>query len=224
MTESDGQNRVRRLLNQTDADDSQFSDTMLSELLNQARHIYADILPQKYMSNLIKTETIAVGGTYAGHADFPSDFLRPIDNPYVTIDSVSAKKIPEEERWRLHELENNENTGSGYASTKYYRETSKGIEVYPNTATTIDYEYLAKPTDLSAVDNTEFAALVDDMCVDFAFQKCMGTQRGDVQLAVFLAEQQGILINRLKGIETGGLHYRGEPGVPIPQAPPPSTT
>jgi len=181
MTLAQGLSRVRELINQTDNTNTLWSDTQIGDFLNQGRRLFASILPEEKLPKLKKTASLTVS-TFVG--SWPTDFLRPLNNPRVTTDSygtgfVEARKIPEGEKWRLRFLSSNDLTDDSY-----YYERSDGVVTL--TATSINYEYLKIPDDLSSSDSVEMPAGVDDMVIDFAFHKCVGTTRGDKELAVLL--------------------------------------
>lgn len=192
MTQQNAIDRVRRLLDQTDTGDTQFSDTMIAELVNQGRRLFVAILPSNLFPNLNTGEntTISISG---GYAAYPNDYLRRLENKRVLVDNVFADEIPSGEEWRIKYLESNDLTASG-STVKRYRETGTGIQVYPTSASLIKYPYLKKPTNLEETNNTELPADVEDMTVDFAFEKVMGTQRGDIELATFLAQSRGYIL------------------------------
>lgn len=196
MTSTGGETAVRYLINQTNASDSLFSTNFIQNLLNQGRRMFAVILPSKIIPNLIGGESTAITIT-SGVVPYPSDFLRPLKDKVVKIGATTANIIAQQilpgDEWRLKFLEINDLTKSGSAS-KYYRETGRGIEAYPTTDTKMIYPYIKKPTILSGVDNAELPLDVDDMVIDFAFEKLMGTPHGsDYELAKFLAINRGYL-------------------------------
>jgi hypothetical protein len=49
------------------------------------------------------------------------------------------------------------------------------------------------PDDLDGDANADMPLDVDDMVVDFVFEKLMGTRRGDKELATWLAQIRGYL-------------------------------
>ncbi len=180
---------VRRRLNQTSNSNTQFADTLIDELGNQARRMFAAILPENMLADLRKTSDLSPSSGLVAH---PSDFLRMLKSPRVLIDSVYANKLETEETWRLKFLESNDNVKSGSAD-KYYWEADDAIHCLPTTATTITYKYIKVPGDLSGVADVDMPPDVDDMVIDFVFEKCMATRRGDKELAVFLARSRGFL-------------------------------
>ena len=188
MTSTESILRVRNLINQTDSTNTLYDDTnFIAHVLNQGRRLFASILPESKLPKLRVSAALVVGSNVGA---YPTDFLRPLNDPYVLIDSTVARRVKEGERWRLRFLASNDLTDD-----EYYYERSDGVVAL--AATAITYEYLKKPTALSASDNVELPAEVDDMVIDFAFHKCMGTTRGDKELAAMLwresKEQVGAL-------------------------------
>lgn len=182
---------VRRRINQTDNTNTQFVDPMIDELGNQARRMFAAILPESILVNLRTTADLS---PTSGLASYPADYLRSLSDPGVLIDGVYARQIKNGEKWRLKFLESNDNVKSGSAD-KYYWETDDGIHCLPSNATIITYKYIKKPADLSGSDDTSMPPDVDDMVIDFVFEKLMGTRRGDKELAIILAKNRGYLTN-----------------------------
>jgi len=184
---------VRRRLNQTDNTNTQFVDAMIDELGNQARRMFAAILPPSILPNLRATSGLSVT---SGVATYPSDFLRPLNDTVIDVDSVVATRIPTGESWRLRYLEGNDNTKSANGD-KYFYESADSIQVLPTSATTINYKYIRKPDDLDGSANADMPLDVDDMVVDFVFEKLMGTRRGNLDLATYLARSRGFLQNEV---------------------------
>jgi hypothetical protein len=177
-------------INQTSNTNTQFADAMIDELGNQARRMFAAILPESILTSLRKTAALS---PTAGLVAYPADFLRNLEDPGVLIDAIQARKIESGEKWRIKFLEANNHVKSG-AEDKYYWETDDGIHCLPTTATTITYKYIRVPDVLDAVANADMPLDVDDMVIDYVFEKLMGTRRGDKDLAVFLAQNRGYLI------------------------------
>jgi len=184
---------VRRRINQTDNMNTQFADSMIDELGNQARRMFAAILPEGILSSLRKSGSLTPS---SGVASYPADYLRSLKDPEVLVDSVHANKIPLGEKWRLRYLESNDNVKSG-TTDKYYWETDAGIHCLPTTATAITYPYIRVPDDLDTEANADMPLDVDDMVIDYVFEKLMGTRRGDKELAVYLANQKGSLLGAM---------------------------
>lgn len=180
---------VRRRINQTSNTNTQFADAMIDELGNQARRMFAAILPESILTTLRKTANLSPS---SGLVAYPTDFLRKLIDPGIKIDSVYAREIQSGEMWRLRFLESNDNVKSGTAD-KYYWETDDGIHCLPTSATTITYKYIRVPDDLDGDANADMPLDVDDMVVDFVFEKLMGTRRGDKELATWLAQIRGYL-------------------------------
>jgi len=180
---------IRRRINQTSSSDTQFADTMIDELGNQGRRMFAAILPEKILTSLRKTTNLSPS---SGLASYPSDYLRSLSDPGHKVDSVQAVIIERGEKWRLKWVEGNDNIKSG-STEKYIWETDDGIHCLPSTATAITYKYLRVPDDLDTSANADMPLDVDDMVVDFVFEKLMGTRRGDKELAVLLAQNRGYL-------------------------------
>lgn len=184
---------VQQLLDQTTITNTQFDDTnFLPDALNRARRAFASILPESEIPKLIKIASLTI---VAGVGTYPTDFLKKMEYPYVTIGILGgtvypAKRIAPDENWRRYLLESNTLTVSDATSTKYYYEASNGIMLYPATSTVCYYQYIMIPTDLGAVDNTELPLYVDDMVIWHVFEQCMSTQRGDLELAKYLLYKQ----------------------------------
>lgn len=190
MTQSEARTRVRQLLDQTDNTDTQFSDSMIDNLVNQGRRLFARILPNEMLPNLKKTGSLSLT---SGYSAFPSDFLRRVPDAEVKVDSVFAKEIEQGERWRLRELANNTLTAPG-AAQKYYYLDDAGVNALPTSATTLSLPYIKMPAVLDGTDNTDLTDDVEDFTIDFAFYRCMGTERGDVELATFILQERGISV------------------------------
>lgn len=194
MTLSGADTRVRHLINQTDSANTLFDSTnFIANVLNQGRRMFASILPEEMIPKLRKSVALSV---VAEVGAYPADFLRTVKDPYITCsdgaDTFIPVRISEHERWRMKFLEINTTLLSGY----YYYERSDGVVII-SSATTIDaitYEYIKTPADLSGSDNVEMPADIDDLVIDFAFEKCMGTSRGNLELATFLAKNRGLTI------------------------------
>lgn len=184
---------VRRRINQTDNTNTNFTDAMIDELGNQARRMFAAILPERMLTDLVEKATIPIS---SGIAAYPSDFLRHKKNKRVLIDLVFANRIVESEQWRLRYLESNDNVKSS-STNKYYMENDNGVVCLPSTDSNLYYVYIKKPADLSGVADTTLPLDVDDMVVDYVFEKLMGTRRGDKELAVILARNRGLLTNTI---------------------------
>lgn len=184
---------VRRRINQTDNTNTNFTDAMIDELGNQARRMFAAVLPESILEGLRTSTGLSLIG---GNTAYPTDYLRSLKNPRVLVDSVWASKIDKDQTWRLRYLESNDNVKSG-SGTKYYWETESALRVLPTDATTLTFPYIAKPADLSGVDDATMPPDVDDMVIDYVFEKLMGTRRGDKELAVILARNRGLLVNRV---------------------------
>lgn len=194
MTLTQGDTRVRHLINQTSTTNTLFDSTeFIAKVLNQGRRLFASILPEDKLPKLRKSVTLSNSTNGVTVGDYPTDFLRKVEQPYVTINSIVAVRIPDQERWRLRFLESNDLIKSG-ASQYYYWERSDGVYFLPNSDVAVVYEYLKYPDDLGVSDNVELPPDVDDLVVDFAFKKCMGTTRGNLELATFLAREQGLII------------------------------
>jgi len=184
---------VQQLLDQTTITNTQFDDTnFLPDALNRARRAFAAILPESEIPKLIKIASLTI---VAGVGTYPTDFLKKMKYPYVTIGLVGgtaypAKRIAPEDNWRRTLLESSSLTLSDATSTKYYIEASNGILLFPATSTLCYYQYIMTPTDLGAVDNIELPLYVDDLVIWHVFEQCMSTQRGDQELAKYLLYKQ----------------------------------
>ena len=91
MTSTDGEARVRRLVNQTSASDTLFSSTMILALLNQGRRMLAIILPETVLLNLRAYET-TVQSLTSGYLAYLSDFLRPLKSKVVKIGTANRTR------------------------------------------------------------------------------------------------------------------------------------
>jgi hypothetical protein len=193
MTNTELRATVRRRINQTDNTNTQFHDDMIDELGDQARRMFAAILPESILHNLRQTEDLS---PVSGLASYPATFLRKLKNPRILVDGVYAEDLTGE-MWRLKLLESNDNVKSG-TTNKYYWEADDGIHCLPTSATTITYKFIRVPDALDGDANDDMPFDVDDMVVDFAFEKLMGTRRGDKDLAVFLAQNRGYLAKAVR--------------------------
>jgi hypothetical protein len=187
--------KVRHLLDQTDNTDTQYDDTnFIAVALNRGRRAFARILPQEMLPGLKTTQDLTLS---SGYAAFHTTFLRHVVDGQQLVDNVQAREIPPGERWRLKFIENNDFVKSG-TTDKYYFWHKGGVQVYPTTATTFTHQFIIEPTELSGAANVELPLDVDDMVVEFAFQVCMKTQRGDPELAALIARERGIQIKEAK--------------------------
>lgn len=187
--------KVRHLLDQTDNTDTQFDDTnFIAVALNAGRRAFARILPQEMIPSLITIQNLALANGYIG---FHTSFLRHVEDGEQLVDSVQAREIPRGERWRLKFLSGNDLAKGGF-DDKYYFFHRAGVNVYPTDAVTFTHQFIQEPTDLGAGANVEFAEDVSDMVVEYAFERCLGTQRGDTELAVYIAKKRGIYLKEAK--------------------------
>lgn len=187
--------KVQHLLDQTDSTDTQFDSTnFIANALNYGRRIFARILPQEMIPGL---KTISNLTLTNGYAELPATFLRHVVGGEQLVDNVQAREIPVEERWRLKFLSGNDLTKGG-SKDKYWFTHRSGVNVYPTNAVTFTLQFIQEPTALSASDNTELSEDINDMVVEFAFEKCMGTQRGDTELAVYIAKKRGVFLQEAK--------------------------
>ncbi len=189
MTTTSLRATIRRRINQSSNTDTQFADSMIDELGNQGRRMFAGILPEKILTSLRTTGALSPS---SGLVAYPADYLRGLDDPGYLVDSVYASIIPKGEKWRTRFMEGNDNVKSG-AADKYVWETDDGIHCLPTTATTITFKYIRTPDVLDASANADMPLDVDDMVVDYVFEKLMGTPHGDLELALFLAKNKGYL-------------------------------
>ncbi len=162
MTNTSLRASVRRRINQTDNTKTQFADAMIDELGDQARRMFAAILPEEMLADLRATSTLTPS---SGLASYPADYLRRLKDPRILVDSVYANPIPSGDKWRLKFLESNDQVKSG-SSNKYYWESDDGINCLPTTATAIVLKYIKVPPALSGSDDTSMPPDVDDMVVD----------------------------------------------------------
>ena len=180
---------IRRRINQTSNTNTQWSDAIIDELGDQGRRMFAAILPEDILTALKKTGSLSPS---SGAASYPADFLRNLDDPLVTIDGIQARKIEKGEMWRMKWILYSSNLTAG-SSYKYYWLTSVGINCLPTDATAMVFPYLRIPDVLDASANTDMPLDVDDMVIDYVFEKLMATRRGDKELATMLAQQRGYL-------------------------------
>lgn len=192
MTQTQARDRVRDLLDQQDSTDTQFPTDMIDDAVNEGRRVLARILPLEMIPDLTEISNLSLAN---GYAVFPSDFLRHVsDNYEQLVDSVQSRKL---EGWRLRFTLNNDLTkGSTTEPMHYYHR--QGVQVYPKDSVTMTFQYVKVPSDLAAGDNTDLQKDVEDMSIEYAFEKLMGTQRGDTELAVFLAKKRGIYLKEAK--------------------------
>lgn len=190
--------RVRHLINQTSSSNTLFDDTnFIANVLNQGRRMFASILPEAQIPKLRKSATWSAAAA-ANTFSHPSDYLKEAVDPITTItvagSSYEARKLPKDELWRVRTIKSNNSYTSDFLDEYYYYERSDGISFLNGTITACVRDYIKVPTDLSASDNVELPEDLDDMVVDFAFQKCEGTTRGDKELAVLLMKERNTLI------------------------------
>lgn len=199
MTKTEAETRVRHLLNQTDSSNTLYDNTnFIDHALNEGRRLFATILDERYLIRLRKSASLTVA---AGVGTYPTDFLKIVKDPYVVIDTEVATRIPDNERWRLRFLSNAESAAPSVANdVYYYYEDSSGVKALPSSAAAITYEYIKTPGDLDANENYELPDSVNDLTVEYAFEKCTGTTRGDKELAVYLANKQKLKID---GMQSG---------------------
>lgn len=193
MTAAEAQASVYLLLGQSSTD-SQYSTTMVDDYVNIGRRVMATILPDKHLPALQVGSDVSQSVT-SGYMTFPSDYLRMQENALVEVDSVIAKEIRPDEIWRMKFLESNDNVKSGSAD-KYYRFTQDGLEVYPTDATGVTLPYIKIPAELGVGDNSDLLDWVEDLTIDFAYERLIGTKMGgDLELAAYILKQRGLTIN-----------------------------
>jgi len=198
MTTTSLRASVRRRINQTTDTNTQFADAMIDELGDEARRLFASILPEEILTVLHAGEAVGLSVS-TGAATRPADFLRRFSNKAVLVDSTIAKEI--KEHWKWTYLESNDQTKSANTGVAYYRELGGSIYVYPSSATTLTYPYLRVPDTLDGSANADMPFDVDDLVTDYVFEKLMGTRRGDLELAKYLAESRGYRVNAIVGSE-----------------------
>lgn len=188
--------KVRHLLDQTSSSDTQFDDTnFIAVALNDGRRAFARILSLEMIPGLGSIQNLTLS---SGYSSFHTTFFRHVGKDYEQlVDGVQAKRIRQDEMWRLKWLNSN-NLTKGGTEDKYYFYHRAGVNVFPKNAVTFTHQFIRKPTDLSGSDNTDFPPDVDNAVVEFAFERCMGTQRGDTELAVYIAKKRGIYLRELK--------------------------
>jgi len=200
MTAAIADARVRELLSQSSTN-TEFSPTMVGALVNQGRRLLASILPEKLLLQLRVYES-TVQNITSGQLAYRTDFLRCLKNKVVKSGEVSpptiiATELKENEEWRLKFQESNDLIKSS-ATIKYYREKGQYVEFYPATDTYALYPYLKCPDDLTDEDNKELSKNIEDLTIRYAFERCMGTKRGDLELAVFLSKSINIDLEGMK--------------------------
>lgn len=187
--------KVRHLLDQTDSADTQFNDAnFIAVALNAGRRAFARILPQDMIPGLTTIQNLTLA---TGYSAFHSSFLRHLEDGEQLVDSVQAREIPRSETWRLKFISANDLIKGG-TTDKYYFYHRAGVNVYPTTATTFTHQFIMEPTDLSGADNTELPPDISDMAVEWAFERCLGTARGDTELAIYIAKKRGIYLQEAK--------------------------
>lgn len=206
MTLTEAQTRVRHLLNQTDSSNTLYDNTnLINHALNSGRRLFASILDEQYLPKLRKRSTLTVAG---GVGAYPSDYLKSVVDPYVSITvsgaAVVAKFLPPEERWRLRFMSDMTYANAG-TTTTYYYEDSSGVVLFPTSATGCSFEYIKIPDDLGVSENLELPDSVNDMVIEFAFQYCLGTTRGDKELATIIARDRNLKIGALNNVYVGKL-------------------
>lgn len=191
MTNSSARDRIYDLLRQSSSD-SQFDTDVIDAAVNQGRRIYGQLITDQLLPNLRvrKVDGISVS---SGIASFPTGFVKMQKNGIVKIDSVQAVEIKDE--WRLKFLNSNDNAKADTVD-KYYRVVAGGLEVYPTDATSVtQLDYVKVPGDLSTSDNTDLPKWVEDLTIDWAFERLMTTDDGDIELAVKLLKERGVNAN-----------------------------
>jgi len=200
MTLVEAQTRVRHLVGQTSTTNTVFDNAeFIKIVLDQGRRSFATILPEEKLPKLVKSSDLGALSSEVG--SYPADFLRPLKNPHVTITTAAATyvgvRIPNNERWRLKWIDNT-TFNSDLTDEYYYYERSDGVIGLHATVTitAIGYQYLKTPAVMSTTtaDSQDLPLDVEDLVIDFAFKKCMGTTRGNLELAKFLAREQGIVV------------------------------
>lgn len=197
MTLAGATTRVRHLINQTSSSNTLFDDTnFIANVLNQGRRMFASILPEERVPKLRIYAPWTVTANVAAH---PSNFLKEAMNPNTNITVGGgvfiARKIPIDEMWRFRIIRPNSVYVSDILDEYYFYERSDGI--YFPTSDTISMcvrDYIKVPTDLSTTDNVELPGDLDDQVVDFAFRRCMGTTRGDRELALYLLKEAQVAV------------------------------
>jgi hypothetical protein len=187
--------KVRNLLDETSSSNTRFHETnFIPFALNDGRRAFARILPQEMLPGLVTTQDLTLA---SGYVAFHATFFRHYIGGRQLVDGVIAHEIPPEERWRLRFLSSNDLV-KGDAEDKYYFFEKSGVLVYPTTAITFTHQFIKTPTDLGVSDNLELPDDVDNYVVEYAFERCMGTQRGDTELASYIAKKRGIYLKELK--------------------------
>jgi len=212
MTKTEALLRLRNKLNQTTNTNSIWhDDNFLTHELEAGRKYFATVLDDKYLVKLRKpSSAITLTGSPADIAAYPSDFLRMVDNAYVTFTSATLTNAPmtridESERWRLRFMNTTDQTLSTpqdttAANNPAYYEEQGGIRVWPTGGTSIIYEYIMIPTALAAGEDVLLGDAVNDMVVDYAFESCMRTTRGDQNLALALARNRGYKVREANNV------------------------
>lgn len=192
MTLTEGLTRVRHLINQTDNTDTLFDDTnFIGYALNQGRRMFATILPEGKIPKLRKRGTLTCS---ANVGPYPSDYLKSvsINNIQVVISgsTYDAKLLKPDEMWLLGQVRANSTYTNDLLTQIYCYERDDGVRAETSsTVTTIYWDYIVKPVDLDGTDRVDLPENYDDLVVDFAFKKCLGTKRGDKELANLIWRQ-----------------------------------
>jgi len=189
MTAATAQARVYQLLGQSSAD-SQYATTMVDAFVNIGRRALAAVLPDWMLPNL---KSVGSGTTSAaGFLAFATGFVRMMENSVVTVATIPAHEVKEAWRWKY--LSHNVNS-LGDGEDKYYRVKNGGIEVSPAAAVALTYDYIKVPGDLAVADNADLPGWVEDLSIDFAYERLIGTKMGgDTELALYLLRQRGLII------------------------------
>lgn len=200
MTQATARALVRELMNQTNSGNSNFTDSNgIDAAVSAARRAFAVVLPDEILPGLRAGDGFNATAltVTSGYASYPADFLRPLKNKVVLVTATVTFKANRIDHNRLYMLGV---FGVGLITSKlyaklstlnfYYRETGAGIEVWPSDATAVRYPYLKLPDELSGTDNTDLPRDVEDLTILHAFERLMGTKRGDLELAKKLASDR----------------------------------
>jgi len=192
MTQTQARDRVRDLLDQQDSTDTQFPQDMIDDAVSEGRRIFARILPLEMIPDIITIDNLSLT---LGYAAFPSDFLRHVTDEYEQlVDGVVSRKI---EGWRLKFINKNDLTKGDLEDPIHYFHR-QGVQVKPTTATIMTFQYVKAPDVLAAGDNSDLQDDVEDMTIEYAYEKLMGTQRGENSLAIYIAKKREIYLKEAR--------------------------
>lgn len=191
MTLTDAEAKVRRLIDQTDSSNTNFSSSFIADHLNAGRRMLAGILHFRLIPNLQAVYTVT-SGSPATFASLPTDFLRHEGSLLTLIDSIPALYV-EQERWAEYNrmVHINADVTPASATERHFCIQAGNVEVRPNYLS-LKFGYIKKPDDLSGAASSQFTPDIDDLVVNYCFMKCAGTEQGDLELAEWLLKTNNI--------------------------------